>query len=305
MIDTEVSGVIFNIQKFSVHDGPGIRTTVFMKGCPLSCRWCSNAESINSVPEPAIIVEQCTGCGECVHACPDNALKIDDEKVNIDRSACSACGNCIPSCPEDAITVYGEKVTVDEVLEQVLKDRLFYSGSSGGITVSGGEPLRQPAFVKELFSKCNEEGISTCLDTCGYASVNVLKDVLQYTDNVLYDLKLMDTDNHQKFTGVGNDLIRENARIISETKVDVLFRIPLIVGVNSDEKNIRKTAEFIKSLGENNKVELLPYHRLGVGKYKMLGRDYPGKDYKTPDEATIGILRDILTNYGIQCQVGR
>lgn len=260
---------------------------------------------MNSMPEPGIIIERCTGCGDCVSTCPENALAINDRKVIINRSICSACGKCIPSCPEEAITIYGKKVTVDDVLQEVLKDRLFYSGSSGGITVSGGEPLRQSEFVIELFRKCKKEGISTCLDTCGYASGETLKEALQYTDNVLFDLKHMDIDRHREFTGVENGPIKENAEIVSESNADVLFRIPLIDGVNSDEDNIRKTAEFIKSLGEGKKVELLPYHRLGIGKYKILGREYPGIDLKTPGEETIAKLRDIFVNYGIQCDVGR
>jgi pyruvate formate lyase activating enzyme len=305
MINTEVSGTIFNIQKFSVHDGPGIRTTVFMKGCPLRCRWCSNAESMNPKPEPGIIIERCTGCGDCVNTCPENAIAINDGKVSIDRSVCTACEQCVPSCPEDAITIYGKTITVDEVLKEVLKDRSFYSGSGGGVTVSGGEPLRQHEFVIELFRKCKEEGIGTCLDTCGYAPGEVLKDVLQYTDNVLFDLKHMNIDRHREFTGVENDRIKENAGIVSESEADLLFRIPLIDGVNSDEYNIRETAEFIKSLGEGNRVELLPYHKLGIGKYKMLGRDYPGKNFKTPDEETIDRWKYIFVNHGIQCDVGR
>jgi pyruvate formate lyase activating enzyme len=305
MINTEVSGTIFNIQKFSVHDGPGIRTTVFMKGCPLRCRWCSNAESMNPKPEPGIIIERCTGCGDCVNTCPENAIAINDGKVSIDRSVCTACEQCVPSCPEDAITIYGKTITVDEVLKEVLKDRSFYSGSGGGVTVSGGEPLRQHEFVIELFRKCKEEGIGTCLDTCGYAPGEVLKDVLQYTDNVLFDLKHMNIDRHREFTGVENDRIKENAGIVSESEADLLFRIPLIDGVNSDEYNIRETAEFIKSLGEGNRVELLPYHKLGIGKYKMLGRDYPGKNFKTPDEEKIDRWKYIFVNHGIQCDVGR
>lgn len=304
MIDTEVSGTIFNIQKFSVHDGPGIRTTVFMKGCPLRCRWCSNAESINPTPEPGIIVERCTGCGECVDTCPENTIAINDGKVSIDRSICTACKQCIPSCPEEAITIYGETVTVNEVLKEVLKDRSFYSGSGGGVTVSGGEPLKQPEFVLELFRNCKEEGISTCLDTCGYAPEEVLREVLQYTDNVLFDLKHMNVDRHKEFTGVDNERIKKNAEIVSVSEAEVLFRIPLIGGVNSDEDNIRETAEFIKSLGEDNRIELLPYHRLGIGKYKMLGRDYSGQDFETPDEEMIEKLKDIFIHHGTHCDVG-
>jgi len=257
------------------------------------------------MPEPGIIVERCTGCGYCAETCPENALDINNGKVIIDRVICSACGKCIQSCPEDAVTIYGRTVTVDEVLQEVLKDRSFYTGSDGGVTVSGGEPLRQSEFVKELLRKCHEEGIGTCLDTCGYASGEVFTEVLQYTDNVLFDLKHMDSGKHREFTGVDNGLIIDNAKIVSGSDSAVLFRIPLINGVNSDEDNIRATAEFIKSLGEDDKVELLPYHRLGIGKYKMLGRDYPGKDFDTPGEETIERLRKIFEYNGLTCYIGR
>ena len=239
-----------------------------------------------------------------MNTCPENALTINNEKVSIDRSVCSTCAQCIPSCPEEAITIYGKTVTVNEVLKEVLKDRSFYSGSGGGVTVSGGEPLRQPEFVIELFRKCREEEIGTCLDTCGYAPDEALRNILQYTDNVLFDLKHMNVDRHREFTGVDNERIRKNAKIVSMSEAEVLFRIPLIDGVNSDEDNIHETAEFIKSLGEGNRIELLPYHRLGIGKYKMLGRDYPGKDLKTPDKETIEKLKDIFIHCGIQCDVG-
>ena len=257
------------------------------------------------MPEPGIIVERCSGCDDCAETCPENALEINSGKVMIDRDVCSACGKCVTSCPEDAITIYGRIVTVDEVLKEVLKDRAFYSGSNGGVTVSGGEPLRQPEFVKELFKKCKEQGIGSCLDTCGYASGEVLRNILQYTDIVLFDLKLMDTGKHQEFTGVSNERIKENAEIVYKSEAEILFRIPLISGVNSYKVNIRRTAEFIKSLGEGNKVELLPYHRLGIGKYKILGREYPGKDLKTPEEETIEALKEIFIHYGIQCDVGK
>ncbi len=275
-----------------------------MKGCPLSCKWCSNAESMNPNPEPGIIIERCNGCGDCIGVCPENALILLGEKIVIDRAKCNACGECINICPQDAVTIYGNEVTVDEVLKEVLKDKSFYSGSSGGVTVSGGEPLRQPEFVKELFRRCREEGIGTCLDTCGYAASDVLKDVLKYTDYVLFDLKHMDSNKHSGFTGVDNKLVKENASLVAESNSSVLFRIPLIDGVNGTVENIRETAKFIKSLGNNNMVELLPYHRLGIGKYKILGRKYPGEEFKTPAPDVIEELKEIFESYGIKCVAG-
>ena len=303
VVSTGISGTIFNIQKFSVHDGPGIRTTVFMKGCPLRCQWCSNAESMSPNPEPGLIRERCNQCGECVAICPEGAVHMENG-VMIDRERCTACGACVDVCPTDAITIYGKTITVEEALKEVLKDKIFYSGSSGGVTVSGGEALRQADFVRELFRRCKEEGIHTCLDTCGYAAEENLRAVLPFTDFILYDLKLMNEALHKHFTGVDNTLIKKNAEIAAESGVSILFRIPLIDGVNATEENITGTAEFIASLGKEYSVELLPYHRLGIGKYRMLDRKYPGEDFDTPSEETIEKLKKIFEDYGVTCLIG-
>jgi pyruvate formate lyase activating enzyme len=304
MVSTGISGTIFNIQKFSVHDGPGIRTTVFMKGCPLQCRWCSNAESMSPDPEPGIIRERCDGCGDCVGVCPEEAVRLNDSIVMIDRSRCNACGACADICPTDAITIYGRNITVDEAFGEVLKDKTYYSGSDGGVTVSGGEPLRQAGFVKELFKRCKEEGIKTCLDTCGYASSENLAALLPYTDTILFDLKHMDDEKHRHFTGVSNGIIKENAVVAAKSDASILFRIPLIEGVNSTEDNIRETARFIESLEGEYSVEFLPYHRLGIGKYRTLDRQYPGTEFSTPSEEKMDTLKRIFVEYGIRCTVG-
>ncbi|MBN2239214.1 MAG: glycyl-radical enzyme activating protein [Dehalococcoidales bacterium] len=304
MLTTDITGTIFNIQKFSVHDGPGIRTTVFMKGCPLHCRWCSNAESMSPYPEPGIIRSNCDLCGECTAVCPLGALTIAGNELRIDRSLCDGCGKCVDACYRDAITIYGRQVTVDEVLDVVRKDKDYYLGSNGGVTVSGGEPLRQSIFVFELFKKCREEGILTCLDTCGYASGEAIKAVLPYVDYILYDLKLINPEKHEQFTGVDNRVIKDNAATAVSSGASILFRIPLIKDVNCTLENITETAEFISSLGEGLSIEMLPYHRLGIGKYRTLDRDYPGIDMETPSAEEMQQMKEIFEHYGVQCTIG-
>lgn len=301
---TDKAGIIFNIQKFSVHDGPGIRTTVFMKGCPLSCQWCSNAESMSPEPELGIIREMCNSCKKCLDVCPEDAIRLDNDVIQFDRERCTACGECAAVCPPGAITIYGRRVIVDEVFKEISKDKSFYEGSGGGITVSGGEPLQQADFVAALFMRCREESIDTCLDTCGCASAEALEKVLPFTGYVLFDIKHMDAEKHKQFTGVTNDLILRNAEIVANSGIQVLFRIPLIEGVNDTAENIEETGRFLKTLGNSAAIELLPYHRLGIGKYRTLDRPYPGKSFITPAPEKIEAVRQVFEENGIRCTVG-
>lgn len=301
----EKNGTIFNIQKFSVHDGPGIRTTVFMKGCPLQCRWCSNAESINPKPELGIIRSSCNNCGKCIKACPEEAIGFDNDGViQFNRDRCTACGECVTVCSPGALTIYGKQVTVEDVFKEVIRDKSFYEGSSGGITVSGGEPLWQADFVAALFQTCHDAGISTCLDTCGYAATDKLKEALAFTDYVLYDIKHMDTHCHHQFTGAPNDLILSNAKVVAASETSMLCRIPLIKDVNDTAHNIGKTAQFVKMLGNGIALELLPYHRLGIGKYQTLDKPYPGEAFVTPSSEEIEAVKRIFEEYGVPCTIG-
>jgi pyruvate formate lyase activating enzyme len=305
MKSSEKTGIILNIQKFSIHDGPGIRTTVFMKGCPLQCRWCSNAESINPEPELGIIRSHCNNCRKCLEVCPEGAISFDDSDcIQFNRNLCTACGECVTICSPGALTVYGKQVNIDYILKEVEKDRLFYEGSSGGITVSGGEPLHQADFIATLMQRCREAGIGTCLDTCGYVSTDKLKAVLAFTDHVLYDIKHMDSYCHQQFIGVANELILNNATVVAESGIPILYRIPLIKDVNDTTHNITATAKFVKALGNGAAVELLPYHRLGIGKYKTLDKTYPGEGFQAPSSKEIEELREIFEEYSIPCSVG-
>jgi len=300
----EKTGIIFNIQKFSVHDGPGIRATVFMKGCPLHCYWCSNAESINPKPELGVIRNNCNNCGKCLKVCPEEAVSFNDDVIQFNRDRCTACGECVAVCSPGALTIYGKQVTVDEVFNEVNRDKSFYEGSGGGVTVSGGEPLQQADFVTALFQRCHDAGIGTCLDTCGYAATDKLKEVLAFTDYVLYDIKHMDVDCHHQFTGVPNDLILSNAKVVAASGIPMLCRIPLINGVNDTVHNIAETARFVKALGNSIGVELLPYHRLGIGKYQTLDKPYPGEAFTTPSSEEIEAVKRIFEEYGVPCTIG-
>ncbi len=300
----ELVGVVFNIQKFSVHDGPGIRTTVFLKGCPLRCQWCSNAESMNPGTELGILRSLCHYCGKCADVCPESVITIDTGRgIQFDRDKCTLCGECVNVCPTDALTIYGKRISVEDAFNEVYRDRSFYE-SGGGVTVSGGEPLRQAGFVTALFRKCREAGIGTCLDTSGHADPDTLKEVLEFTDYVLYDIKHMDTGCHQSFTGVSNNFILDNARVVAASGAQMLCRIPLVAGVNDTDDNMVATARFVKKLGDSVAVELLPYHRLGVAKYQTLDRPYPGKAFTTPSLEQLEAARRVFEEHGVSCSIG-
>lgn len=301
-------GLVFNIQYFNVHDGPGIRTVVFFKGCPLCCQWCSNPESMDRHPELGLRRGLCNKCGKCLEACPEHALSFDGEGVlNVDRRRCKACGECVSLCYQGALTVYGNKMTAEDVLEEVHRDKLFYEGSGGGVTASGGEPLQQPLFLATLFGFCREAGIHTCLETSGYASPLVWEQVLPVTDYVLFDLKHMDSRLHRELTGKWNRRILANARMVAENGVPVMFRMPLVPGFNDTPENIRATADFVKSLDGDNVhgIELMPYHRMGVGKYDSLDREYAMRATKPLEPADLESVRQRLEDFGLRCRVSR
>ncbi|MFC1919192.1 glycyl-radical enzyme activating protein [Chloroflexota bacterium] len=299
------SAVIFNIQRFCVHDGPGIRTTVFLKGCPLRCQWCDNPESMNSVPELGFAAARCNKCGKCAGVCPEGAIEVDDDGMpGIDRKRCTACGECVPVCIPEALAIYGKRWTLDEVVEEARKDEGFY-GSDGGVTVSGGEPLAQPSFVTALLKRCHLAGISTAIETSGYAPRESLKQVLNETDVVMFDLKHMDSVEHRKLTGKSNESILKNARLVAG-RPHVQFRIPLIPGKNSDPENIRATAEFLREMqGTEASIELMPYHRLGKGKYEALGRPYPLEDLGSLDTELVESVQQAFEQFGVRCLVSR
>jgi pyruvate formate lyase activating enzyme len=267
----ELSGIVFDIQRYSIHDGPGIRTTVFLKGCPLKCVWCQNPESQNREPELLLNRTLCGGCGQCIPVCTVVANSLLERRSQVDRTKCVRCGTCVTTCPNQARRLSGKFMTVDEVLKVVRKDLKFYETSGGGITLSGGEATFQPDFASALLRKSKELKIHTALETCGYVSWKVLDQLLPHVDLVLYDIKHWDSEIHQRGTGVGNQIIFENAKRVAEIK-PMKARVPLIPGFNDSEHDIRSIASFIGSLPNQIEMELLTYNPLGEGKYERLGK---------------------------------
>lgn len=292
-------GIIFNIQRFSIHDGPGIRTTIFLKGCPLSCLWCSNPEGIK--PTPQIIVRQnkCIGCGECGKVCKQGAIQTtfsnETERAQVSWGRCNQCLECTKVCPTEAISSVGKEVTVEETITSASADRVFFQNSGGGVTVSGGEPLYQWRFVKEVFKRLRAKGIHTTLDTCGYAAWEVLEEILPYTDLVLFDLKHMDGKVHRNLTGRDNSLILSNA-MKTAGKVETWFRVPLIPDCNDSAENIDEIAKFAVSSGVK-KVSLLIYHEFGKHKYEQIGQRYLFKVAKPKDDEWSKNVCEMIERY--------
>ncbi|NLI80333.1 MAG: glycyl-radical enzyme activating protein [Deltaproteobacteria bacterium] len=300
------TGLVLNIQHFCTHDGPGIRTTVFLKGCSLRCKWCSNPESIHLKPELAYNPRKCIGekeCGFCLKdVCPESALYAvgsgdrPDDKVRVNWDLCTNCGRCVPVCPTHALTLFGQEMTVDQVLEEVEQDGSFYRESGGGMTVSGGECLLQADFLAALLAEAHRRGINTAIETASNVPWDFMAKVLPHVDTVLHDIKLTDPERHKRWCGADNTRIRANLKRAYETFPDTKFiaRTPVIPGVNDDEEHIRATLAFIKPYKNVIDYELLPYHRFGEGKYEFLGAVYEMQDFTSPSPETLKRLREII-----------
>jgi pyruvate formate lyase activating enzyme len=299
-------GTIFNIQRYSIHDGPGIRTTVFLKGCPLRCAWCQNPESQTARPEIFFVKENCTGCGACVDACPEGAIELVGERSRTNRDRCTGVGKCAQICPNEARNLMGRRVTAGEVFEEILADDIFYQRSGGGATLSGGEPLAQPEFAMAVLRLCKDAGIHTTLDTCGYASWEIMKRVLEHVDLVLYDFKYMNPEQHERYTGITNELILENAkRIHRELGIPMLARVPVIPGYNDSAGNLAETARFVATeLGDSIRVHLLPYHRLGEAKHERM--EQPGKSIaaQPPSDEYMEQIGETFESFGLTVRMG-
>jgi pyruvate formate lyase activating enzyme len=271
-----LKGIVTHIQRYSIHDGPGIRTVVFFKGCPLSCLWCCNPETQSFQPELQFIKNLCQQCGQCVKSCPENAVNPDlfcSEKVKIDHQKCTVCGKCALVCPSGALKIIGEVMEEEAILAVIKKDGAFYRRSGGGVTLSGGEPLSQPELAFHLLSSCHGLNIDTAIETCGLAAQNVFEQILPFTDLFLFDIKNLDSLIHQRLTGVSNELILSNLRWLRKNTAHVILRLPLIPGLNMQMENMQSISRLVNELGIEE-VNLMPFHQMGKDKYSHLGRDY-------------------------------
>ena len=290
-------GIVFDIQKFSLHDGPGIRTTVFLKGCPLRCLWCHNPESQSFKIELSYKSDKCVLCGACEEVCEAGVHKVSENLHAIDYSKCTASCKCVEACAYDALKLYGKTMTVQEVISDVLKDIKYYKKSDGGITISGGEPLAQPTFTGEILKAAKEKRIHSCIETTGYASREIIEKLLPYVDLFLFDYKATDSKKHEELTGVSNELILENLQFIYDKGASIILRCPLIPGINDSEEHLQGIALMSDKYPLLKGIELLPYHHMGKGKYKELGREYSLEEIEnTSDEQKkkwIGFFEDL------------
>lgn len=300
-IETD-KGLVFRIEKYMISDGVGIRTNVFLKGCPLRCKWCFNPEGIEGRSEILVFKAKCINCGECQKACPNNAISLEEGYPKIDRTLCDACGNCVSVCPSLALEMCGKPMTIGEILDEVRKDEVFYRRSGGGVTITGGELAAQPKFARELLLACKQE-FHTAIETSGFAPWPALKQIITLADQVFFDLKHMNSKRHKELTGVTNELILENLKRSSRAHPSITTRIPLVPGLNDSPENIRKTAKFVRALGTVTRIELLPYVTYGSSKYEMLDLVYGLPDVQSP---SADLLRDrvgIVKDCGVDCIV--
>ncbi|MBA3073066.1 MAG: glycyl-radical enzyme activating protein [Anaerolineae bacterium] len=296
------TGMIFDIKKYAINDGPGIRTTVFFQGCALACQWCHNPESQPNLSVLMYRANRCVLCGACVEVCPQHAITLDGFS-STDRSLCNTCGVCTETCYNGARELSGYQVSVDQVMSEVLRDTPFYDGSGGGVTFSGGEPLLQPRFLLELLRACREHELHTVVDTSGFAAWEVLNSLRENVDLFLFDLKNMDDERHIQYTGVSNQLILSNLKHLTEAGSAITIRIPLIPGINDDEENLRASGEFIRSLPNISGVELMGYHDLAAAKYEALDLEYQLKTISAPGKDQLLRSARLFEHLGLQVKI--
>lgn len=297
--------MIFNIQKCSIHDGHGLRTLVFFKGCPLTCTWCANPESQSYGPEIMESPSKCIGCGACVEVCPQSAISPGTEGFIIDRSLCDGCLKCADRCYAAAKYIIGKDYDIEELYKEINKDRVFYSIKGGGVTFSGGEPLTHPEYLTQITKVCHERGINVALESCGYGNYEKFKEALPYIDSMFMDIKHIDTKVHKSLTDVGNEEILDNIRRIAEAGIPITIRTPIIPGATDSKENIKGIAAFLLTIPEINDYELLPYHAFGKTKYYGLGREYSLEDVETPSDEEIRALvkcaNEVFRGYDKTC----
>jgi pyruvate formate lyase activating enzyme len=296
-----VKGTVFDIQRFAIHDGPGIRTLVFMKGCPLRCWWCQNPEGLSIAKSLGYYEYRCIESNRCVTSCPLHAIAFDEEGLVVDRVACDTCALCVEACPTGALSMLGREIGVDELMREIEKDVLLYDSSGGGVTFSGGEPLFQPVFLRESLIECKRRGLHTALETSGYAPAKVFESVVDYVDLFLFDLKLLDDEEHRKYTGVSNRVIKRNLSTLVKKGGgrNVILRFPVITGINDTEKNVEELAVFVQSLGGIGEVDLLPYHDVSE-KYRRLGLTCKMHVHVAPSDERLRQVKKRLEDAGVK-----
>lgn len=302
--EKDVKGIVFDIKKYAIHDGPGIRTTVFFKGCPLRCQWCHNPESMRRNPEHGLRSSRCTRCGACIEVCPNQAISFIDNLPLIDTSKCQLCGKCVDICIVGAREIIGQELSVREIMTEVEKDVIFYDQSDGGVTFSGGEPLMQPEFLFALLNQCKKQQIHTAVDTSCYAKPEILERISEKTDLFLCDIKHLDNETHERSTGVENRLILNNIKRLSEMGKEIVIRIPVIPGFNDKDANIEATGEFVASLPGVSRIDILPYNRGGQEKSARLTTSIEPMHTETPNDDKMNSIAEILKQYGFEVKIG-
>jgi pyruvate formate lyase activating enzyme len=308
--------LIFDIRRYSINDGPGIRITIFMKGCPLRCAWCHNPESQSPEVQKLYTASKCIGAQDCIEVCPNDALTLTPEGIVTDTAACNLCGKCAEVCPSKAIEMSGKLYGVEDLMQIIERERVHIEHSNGGVTFSGGEPLMHPDFLIEMLKACGEKGLHCAVDTCGFASTETLLEVAKHTDLFLYDLKLMNPVQYKKWTGVDNRLILKNLKFLAETGANINIRIPFVKNVNTGIEEITRMAEFIAKLPFKNResefatpkqkmlINLLPYHNIASGKYKKLEMFYDSAAMDEPTAEDQKAAAEIFGKYGIEVEIG-
>lgn len=297
--------LIFDIKRYAINDGPGIRIVIFLKGCNLHCAWCHNPESRSPKQERMYALSKCIRCGVCMEACPEGAISVGQAGVAVDQAVCRLCGTCAEVCTTRALEMAGKSMSVDDIMGEIEKERVFFEQSGGGVTFSGGEPLQHPEFLIQLLDECGKRGIHRAVDTAGSVNTHVLLEVAKRTDLFLFDLKLMDSERHRKWIGVPNERILENLRALASSGAHINVRIPLIGGVNDDDENMEASARFVASLeGEKRPVNLLVYHKIAQTKYQKLGRTEDFQLLAEPDQETQQHIVSVFQSHGIVATIG-
>ena len=297
--------LIFDIKRYAINDGPGIRVVVFFKGCNLHCAWCHNPESISAKAEKMYAPAKCIKCGSCVDACPENAIVLTSDGIVTDPDLCNMCGKCAEVCPTKAIEMSGKAMSVTEVMDIIEKERIFFDQSGGGVTFSGGEPLVHSKMLIELLDECGKRGIHRAVDTAGNVSIETLLEVAKRTDLFLYDFKMINSEQHKKWTHTGNENIIQNLTALAETSANIIIRIPLLGGISDTDENLKQTAGFVSKLaGEKKEVHLLPYHSIAQNKYKKLGKLVSFESFAEPSKETLKHAIHIFAEHGIRAIVG-